>query len=66
MIAGPVEATGFGNLLVQARSHGEIKTLADIRAAVRASSEVTQCDPENGAAWQDARGRFAKLQARKG
>ena len=66
VIAGPVEATGFGNLLVQARSHGEIKTLADIRAAVRASSEVTQNDPENAAAWQDARGRFAKLQARKG
>jgi len=66
VIAGPVEATGFGNLLVQARSHGEIKTLADIRAAVRASSEVTQCDPENAAAWQDARGRFAKLRERKG
>jgi rhamnulokinase len=65
VIAGPVEATGFGNLLVQARSHGEIKTLADIRAAVRASSEVTQCDPENAAAWQDARGRFAKLSERK-
>jgi rhamnulokinase len=61
VVAGPVEATVFGNLLVQARSHGEIKTLADIRSAVRASSEVTQCDPENAAAWQEARGRFAKL-----
>jgi len=66
VIAGPVEATVFGNLLVQARSHGEIKTLADIRAAVRASSDVTQCEPENAAAWQDARGRFAKLRERKG
>jgi rhamnulokinase len=65
VIAGPVEATVFGNLLVQARSQGEIKTLADIRAAVRASSEVTQCDPENASAWQDARGRFAKLRARE-
>jgi len=65
VVAGPVEATVFGNLLVQARSHGEIKTLADIRAAVRASSEVTQCDPENAAAWQDARGRFGKLRERK-
>jgi len=66
VIAGPVEATVFGNLLVQARSHGEIKTLADIRAAVRASSDVTQCDPENAAAWQEARGRFEKLRERKG
>src|SRR6185369_5047234 len=55
VIAGPVEATVLGNLLVQARSHWEVKTLADIRAAVRASSEVVQCDPENTAAWQDAR-----------
>ena len=66
VIAGPVEATVFGNLLVQARSHGEIGTLADIRAAVRASSDVTQCDPENGSAWQEARGRFGKLRERKG
>lgn len=66
VIAGPVEATVFGNLLVQARSHGEISTLADIRTAVRESSEVVQHNPENASAWQDARGRFAKLRARKG
>ena len=28
VIAGPVEATVIGNLLVQARSHGEIRSLA--------------------------------------
>jgi len=61
VIAGPVEATAFGNLLVQARSQGEIATLADIRAAVRASSEVVQFDPTDAAAWQEARGRFAEL-----
>jgi len=64
VIAGPVEATVFGNLLVQARSHGEIKTLADIRAAVRASSASMSSGRENAAAWQEARGRFAKLRAR--
>ena len=65
VVTGPVEATVFGNLLVQARSHGEISTLSDIRAAVRESSEVIQYDPENTAAWQDARGRFAQLSERK-
>lgn len=64
VVAGPVEATVLGNLLVQARSHGEIRSLAEIRSAVRESSEVTQYEPENSAAWQDARGRFAGL--RKG
>jgi rhamnulokinase len=61
MIAGPVEATVLGNLLVQARSHGEIHSLSEIRAAVRESSEVTQYDPDNAADWQDARGRFGEL-----
>ncbi|HXS67406.1 MAG TPA: rhamnulokinase family protein [Candidatus Polarisedimenticolia bacterium] len=65
VIAGPVEATVLGNLLVQARSHGEIHSLADIRAAVRESSEVVQFDPENTSAWKDARGRFAELSKRK-
>jgi rhamnulokinase len=66
VICGPVEATVFGNVLVQARSHGEISTLADIRAVVRESSEVVQYDPNDGNAWQEARGRFAKLRERKG
>lgn len=61
VVAGPVEATVLGNLLVQARSHGEIHTLADIRDAVRESSEVVQFDPDNASAWKDARGRFAEL-----
>lgn len=66
VVTGPVEATVLGNLLVQARSHGEIRSLADIRSAVLASSEVVQHDPDNAAAWRDARGRFAALGKRKG
>jgi rhamnulokinase len=61
VVSGPIEATVFGNLLVQARSHGELHSLADIRAAVRESSEVVHFDPDNSAAWQDARGRFGEL-----
>jgi rhamnulokinase len=61
VIAGPVEATVLGNVLVQARSNGEIRSLADIRSIVRESSEVVQFEPDNAAAWKDARGRFAEL-----
>jgi rhamnulokinase len=63
--AGPVEATVFGNLLVQARSHGEIRSLSDIRSVSRASSEVIQYDPADVAAWQEARGRFEEICRRK-
>jgi rhamnulokinase len=58
VVAGPVEATVLGNVLVQARSNGEIRTLSDIRSVVHDSSDVVRLEPDNAAAWQDARGRF--------
>ena len=61
VVTGPVEATVLGNVLVQARSNGEIRSLADIRAAVRDSGDVAQVEPDNSSAWNDARGRFAEL-----
>lgn len=61
VMTGPVEATVFGNLLVQARSHGELRTLSDIRAVTRASSEMVHYDPTDASACGDARGRFAEV-----
>ena len=63
VLAGPVEATVLGNLLVQARAFGEVKSLAEIRAVVRDTSDVRefQPDPSAGANWQEARGRFAAI-----
>lgn len=37
VVAGPVEATALGNVLVQARAAGELGSLADLRAVVRES-----------------------------
>lgn len=61
VIAGPVEATVLGNVLVQARSHGEIRTLTDIRSVVRESCRLTQYEPADAPVWSEARGRFAAL-----
>jgi hypothetical protein len=61
VLTGPVEATVFGNVLVQARSHGEIRSLSDIRSVSRASSEIVQHDPADASAWSEARGRFAEI-----
>jgi rhamnulokinase len=46
VLAGPVEATALGNVLVQARAAGELHSLDDIRAAAAASTEPEAYDPD--------------------
>jgi len=58
VVAGPVEATAMGNLLTQIRADGELASLADMRAVVRASSPVERYEPS---AWNEAADRFAEL-----
>jgi rhamnulokinase len=45
VLAGPAEATGVGNVLVQAMAAGEVGSLAELRAVVRRSTAVTRYDP---------------------
>ena len=61
VLAGPVEATVLGNVLVQARACGELTSLADIRRIARASSEVEEIRPQEDASWSEARARFAGM-----
>jgi len=60
-LAGPVEATVLGNLLLQVRARGELSSLADIRSVVRATGDVTEVEPEPPGPWADACERFARL-----
>lgn len=61
VITGPVEATALGNVLVQARTAGEIGSLKEIRDVVRASSTMKRYEPQQPAAWSEAYGRFREL-----
>ena len=45
VLAGPVEATALGNVLVQARAAGELGSLADMRAVAAASADPTTYEP---------------------
>jgi rhamnulokinase len=46
VIAGPVEATALGNVLVQARAAGAITgSLADLRALVAATQRTSRFEP---------------------
>ena len=61
VVAGPVEATALGNLLVQAVATGHIQDLAAGRRAVAASVTRQRFHPEHGAAWERAYARFRTL-----
>lgn len=65
VVAGPAEATGLGNALLQLVGLGEISSLADVRmaAALAAEPETYRPDPGARAAWDDAYGRFRAAKA---
>jgi len=60
VLAGPVEATAIGNLMMQAVADGAVGSIAEAREVVRRSFDVEQYEPKNTAAWDDAYPRFLK------
>ena len=61
VIAGPVEATVLGNILVQCKAAGEIASLQELRDIVRRSSELKEFRPERDDLWKAAEIRFREL-----
>ena len=47
LLAGPVEATALGNVLVQARATGELGSLDDLRAVAAASADPALFEPSD-------------------
>src|SRR5215210_2865393 len=59
VVAGPVEATGVGNVMVQAFAQDRVGSLDEIREVVRRSVEVREYEPQGEEdRWQEA---FEKL-----
>jgi rhamnulokinase len=67
VVAGPVEATVLGNVLMQARAAGEIGSLSELRSVVRESCEVKTFAPQlkEAMGWEEARERFERLAGRQ-
>jgi rhamnulokinase len=61
VIAGPVEATAIGNLMMQLVAAGAVASISEAREVVRASFEVEQYIPSDPEAWHEAADRFAGL-----
>ncbi|MET8988955.1 rhamnulokinase family protein [Nonomuraea wenchangensis] len=58
VVAGPAEATTFGNVLVQARAAGLVSGLDEMRALVAAAGPLRRYEPSGDArAWDEAAAR---------
>ena len=62
VLAGPVEATALGNLLIQAVAAGELGSQADIREVVHNSFEIESFSPQNREPWIEALNRYKSLE----
>jgi rhamnulokinase len=61
VVAGPVEATTYGNLMIQAVATGQLADIASGRQAVAASVERRRFEPERPEAWDEPFQRFLSL-----
>jgi sugar (pentulose or hexulose) kinase len=52
IVAGPIEATATGNILMQAKATGQIKHLAEVRKFVRNSFDLKEYQPKDVSLWQ--------------
>ena len=65
VVAGPVECTAAGNIMVQAQAAGEVQGLQDIRATIAACTPTNRYEPDAAASatFADAYARFLEVTA---
>ena len=60
VIAGPIEATASGNILMQAKAAGQLKSIDEARQIVRNSFEMKEYLPQDTARWEQQYRQFAR------
>jgi len=61
VVAGPVEATGTGNAMMQFYGLGEVSSIEQVRSIIKDSFEVVEYTPQDADAWKDAYIRFCDV-----
>jgi rhamnulokinase len=64
VLAGPIEATAVGNLLVQAVACGTLSELGEGRRAIAATAALAprRFEPQHSRAWKEAAARYRELE----
>lgn len=61
VVAGPVEATAIGNVMMQAVASGAVASIAQAREVIKTSFPVQSYAPKHPAFWNEPYERFKKL-----
>ncbi len=61
VVAGPVEATAIGNIMVQAMGLGIVDSPAEIRRIIANSFELEKYEPQDTKQWDEAHERFVSI-----
>jgi len=61
VVAGPIEATATGNVMMQAVAAGQVASIAQAREVIRRSFPVEEYAPRDAGAWDEAYERFQKI-----
>ena len=64
VIAGPVEATSAGNILMQMIGTGDLASLAEGRELIRRSFESERYEPSDPESWDQAYARFKAVEGK--
>ena len=61
VLAGPQEGTALGNIMVQAKSAGEVSDLWDMRRVIANSLDLKRFTPTDKKAWDDAYEKYLDI-----
>lgn len=60
-VAGPVEATAIGNIVMQAVGTGELRSVSEARSLIRRSVSLEHFEPQNEEQWEETLRRYRRV-----